>query len=99
MLSNIYVNRALCGVNVGADQKFWRSYYEAFGCTRESDAGKAVELWLAESPYYYADDFRAFRDRYPEIQKERCALAAKCEVPEKFSLDKRGFINCPDPDE
>ena len=96
VLGNLYVNRALCGVNVGADQKFWRSYYEEFGCSRESDAGRTIELWLADSPYHYADDFRAFRDRYPEIQKERCEMIAKCEVPERFSLTERGFITCPE---
>ena len=96
VLGNLYVNRALCGVNVGADQRFWRSYYEEFGCSADSDAGRTIELWLSDSPYHYAEDFRAFRDRYPEIQAERCAMIAKCEVPERFSLTERGFITCPE---
>lgn len=96
ILGNLYVNRALCGVDVDVDQRFWRSYYKAFGCTAASDAGRTVELWLADSPYYYADDFRAFRDRYPEIQAQRCALLAKCTVPEAFSLTERVSINCPE---
>lgn len=96
VLGNLYIPRALCGLDVGRDQKFWRSYYQVFGCTAKSDAGRAVELWLSDAPYYYAQDFRQFRDRYPEVAKERCERLSKCTVPDRFSLTEKGLVICPE---
>ncbi len=95
ILGDIYINRALCGHDVSRDQRFWRSYYEVFGCSATSDAGRTVELWLADAPYYYARDFNTFAERYPDIAKARCERMATCKIPDRFSLTERGFVSCP----
>lgn len=96
ILGNLYVNRALCGHDVSADIRFWRSYYEVFGCTATSDAGGAVESYLFDAPYYHKAQFDRQKARYPDMIKARCDQLAQCTIPEKFSLTERGFINCPE---
>ncbi|MBY8974732.1 hypothetical protein KHP62_02865 [Rhodobacteraceae bacterium NNCM2] len=69
-LSALYLPRALCGFDVAADQRYWRSYVVANGCSPTSDMAGLVEEWLTEAPGAMQAEFDAARAAQPERVKK-----------------------------
>ena len=94
-LTALYMPRALCGFDVSSDIKFWRSYYEVFGCSPESEVGRLMESWLTEAPTAMADDFATAREQAPERVAALCARVSDCVVPEEYDIEGETGLYCP----
>ena len=94
-LSALYLPRALCGFDVSADKKFWRSFVANFGCSAESEIAKVTEAWLEEAPAASQENFDQARLDQPERVEALCARFVDCVVPEAYDPTEETGLYCP----
>ena len=94
-LAALYIPRALCGFDVSADKKFWRSFVATFGCSPESEIAGLVNGWLDEAPQSMQADFDAAKEAQPDRVAALCARYVDCVVPEVYDIEGKKGLYCP----
>lgn len=94
-LTALYLPRALCGFDVTADLAFWRSYYNHFGCSPESEVARLMEGWLVDAPATMQQGFDEARAAQPDRVAALCAKVADCVVPESYDPKGETGLYCP----
>lgn len=87
LIVETYISRAVCGLDVNRELRFWRSYYKYYGCSPESEYGAAVEEWLIKGPGWRQAEFEQFKQEKPAEARELCEKARNCVVPDTYDPD------------